>query len=688
MHVAVLAFSGVLAFLFVRSLDEDWVLGHSAVVWVTDTDGSTSGTRIVHEVTRFAAEHDASVAREVPDLSEPYSRRHLYMTSSGPRAEWLSDGYPAFSGSYRTEVHPIGELGHRDPRGFYYVFGTDGDAAELTKLLSSFGLRATVNHPFSLSQLGTVYAGGALYQSFFVVALAAVAMTGAGVMLNAKAYGVLRLQGRSFSRIMVRDLRQLAVFWAPVLAGTTVVAGVLLALYNDLAWFGLYALTALGLGTALSLVAVVTHGAMLWLTFQTRILSALKGELPSRAASLSAYTVRVPALLLTLSIATAVVLAGQDVVERQTSSEAYERVGKATSITLNGSLASPDALKDLDRAVGAWLREADRDGQVIVVGHRGLRKSAPREDLPPGDVLLVNETFLAQQPLLDVEGQRIPSNVNDRKQVRLFVPSGLSAHTDLLRSLVPGLLSPSDPKSVDRADITVLPVRNGQSVFTYNPRGQSRADPRPGADESFVTDPVVIAFPNGSPYLSDKGYTAYASQASIVFKSPDDVVAGIERHHLETYVSGMVPIAEDAALKLRQVVGDFRLRLFNLAVAVAVLLITGIGVCIVHSRKNAQAIFARHICGWTFSATHRPVLTVEAVLASLLAAWVPWQVWQQNSELEKFEALGIPPPRAPVELTGVDLGVTGVLLTVEVAAVLVALTVFHRRIVREGATQS
>lgn len=35
-HAFVLAFSAVLAFLLLRSPDEDWVLGHSAVVWVTD----------------------------------------------------------------------------------------------------------------------------------------------------------------------------------------------------------------------------------------------------------------------------------------------------------------------------------------------------------------------------------------------------------------------------------------------------------------------------------------------------------------------------------------------------------------------------------------------------------------------------------------------------------------------------
>lgn len=687
-HLAVLAFSAVLSFLFLRSLDEHQVLGHTAVIWVTDTDGSSNGLQVADAVSRFATEHRASVAREVPDLKKPYSTRHLYMTPGGPRSDWLSKGYPAFNSGYRTEVHPVTELGRRDPRGFYYVFGTDRDAAALVAMFSDLGLRSSITHPFSLAELASSYGDGALYSSVFVVALATVATTGSGVLLNAKGYGVLRLQGWSLGQIMLRDLRQLARFWAIAFTGVSTVTVAGLSAYNGLAWFGWYALLAAGIGALLSLVVLAAHAAMLCLTCQTEILGALKGEIPARAASLSAYAVRIPALLLALSIASSVVLAGQEILDRQESAKAYAGIGQTTSIALNGSLASKDDLEQLNRKVGSWLREADKEGNLIVVGHRGLRKSAPRTDLPPGDILLVNESFLAHQPLYEASGRRVEPTAQNRAQIRLFVPKHLTSHTDRLRRLVPGLLNPGKPGTVDPADITTVSTRDDQSVFTYNPRGHSRAGASPDADESFVRDPVVIAFPNGSRYLSTGSYAAYASQSSIVFPDPDDVDAAIERHHLDTYVTGMVPVAENAALRLRRVVGEFRLQLFNLAVAVSVLLITGIGVCIVHSRKNAQRVFARHISGWTFSATHRPVLVVEAALALLLAAWMPWQVWQQNRDLAKFEALGVPPPRAPVELTGVDVSVTGVLITVEVLAVLAALVVFHRRIVKEGATQS
>ncbi|MFE6839546.1 bacteriocin-associated integral membrane family protein [Streptomyces sp. NPDC057705] len=686
-HAVVLAFSATLSFLFLRSLDEDWALGHSAVVWVTDADGAASGSQVAGVVADFAAKNHATVAREVPDLKDPSHRRHLYLAPGGPHSDWLREGYPAFSRGYQTEVHPVSELGQRDPRGFYYVFGPDAAAASLTRTLNDLGLVASVNQPFSLAQLTTVYADSALYRSFFVVALAVVTMTGASVLLNAKAYGVQRLQGRSFGQILLRDMRQLAVFWSVACAAVSALTLLLLGLYNGLAWIGQFAAIALGVTTALSLVALFTHSAMLWLTFQTDVLRALKGELPARAASISAYVVRIPALLLALSIATAVVLGAQDVLARQESREAYAKIGDATSIRFNGSLATDTALRSLNENVGPWLRQADRDGQIIVAGHRDLRLSGI-PGLTKGDLLVVNESFLAKQPLLDPAGRRIAPTAAASDQIRLLVPERLAQHTAQLTERTPTWLSPSDPGKIAPAQVKATPAKDGQRVFTYNPRGKSRASDNPGADDSLVTDPVIIVFPNGAPYLSDKGYTGYASQRSIVFTNPDDVTAGVQQRHLESYVTAVTPVGQDAALELRKVVGDFRLQLFNLVVAVAVLLITGVGVCIVHSRKNAQAIFARHISGWTFTATHRPVLLLEGLLALLLAGWVPFQVWQQSQDALRYESRGIPAPTPPAEFTGLDFGVTGVLVAVEVAAVLVALVVFHRRIVKEGATES
>ncbi|WP_165396259.1 hypothetical protein [Streptomyces sp. F001] len=37
-------------------------------------------------------------------------------------------------------MHPVAELGRRDPRGFYYVFGSDRAAASLAQRFTDLGM--------------------------------------------------------------------------------------------------------------------------------------------------------------------------------------------------------------------------------------------------------------------------------------------------------------------------------------------------------------------------------------------------------------------------------------------------------------------------------------------------------------------------------------------------------------------
>ncbi|MFF0448590.1 hypothetical protein ACFYT4_19620 [Streptomyces sp. NPDC004609] len=287
-HAAVLAFSAVLAFLFLRGLDEDGVLGNSALIWVFESDDSVSGAQVAQAIASFSDDHGVTVAREVPDIRAPDSRRHLYLATGNRRSgagAWLDEGYQAFSRNYATDVHPIAELGQRDPRGQYYVFGAPAAADALVAEFADLGLRASVSHPLSYTTLTAAYTGGVLYWSFWVVALAAVTMTGASVLLGAKAYGVLRLQGLSFADLLVRDVRQLAVPWSVAAGAVTAGTIAFLGFYNGLAWLGMFATIAAGLAGLFVLLVLAAHAAVLALTFKVDVLRALKGELPARAAS-------------------------------------------------------------------------------------------------------------------------------------------------------------------------------------------------------------------------------------------------------------------------------------------------------------------------------------------------------------------------------------------------------------------
>ncbi|MGW3461035.1 hypothetical protein ACWDE9_16225 [Streptomyces olivaceoviridis] len=147
---------------------------------------------------------------------------------------------------------------------------------------------------------------------------------------------------------------------------------------------------------------------------------------------------------------------------------------------------------------------------------------------------------------------------------------------------------------------------------------------------------------------------------------------------MQSYTNGMSPVGQKSALDLRNSISKLRLQMFNLIIAV-VIVIAGVGLCIIYSRKNAQMIFARHISGWRYVGTHRFVLAVEVAIAAIFATRIPFQAWQQGQELKKLAAAGAPAPFQPTHLTALDVGLITSLVVVEFGAVILALAFFHRR---------
>ncbi|MGH3376034.1 MAG: hypothetical protein ACRDP6_14955, partial [Actinoallomurus sp.] len=680
--------------LFVRDLDETMPLGDSALIWVNQSDNSVSGAQVARMLESFATDHRVAIARGVEDLKDPGRRRHLYMAAGDSRngpASWLRKGYPEFSRGSRTDVHPIAELGLLDPRGVYFVYGSPRTAEALRATFGDMGLHGVVKHPLSFSELEPIYLNSALSWAFFVVALAMVTVIGASIMLSAKSYGVLRLQGKSLPNIFFRDMRQLTMFWVLAVAVVSVVSLGSLGLYNRLAWSGLFVSVAAVIAGILFLVTVVTHAAMLVVLGKTELLRALKGELPARVAAASAYLVRVPALLVALAIAMAVVSSGQDVLVRRTGQQDYRAVGDTTSIALNGNLGSEESR--MEAGVAGWIRQADLEGKVILAGRQELQTfSPPGSVLPQGEVLIVNGTFLAKQPVLDPAGRRYAPTPGARPPgtgpVQLIIPESLARYAPALQTAISQNLNAGHPETVRQAGVRTRWAKNGQQVFTYSTgSGSYTAAPSLEHDRSVVRDPVIVAVPNGSKVIPDGNYFAYASQSGVVFPDPRDVLDGIAAHRLQTYVLAVTPIAQNAALEQRDAVRKFRMQTFNLTVALAVLTITGLGVCIVYSRKNSQAIFVRHISGWRFTATHRSMLLTETLIAAMLLTWPPLRAWWENRDLHRY-AVGGPVPHGRVPVTAHDLAIAAGLAVLDAGAVLVALVVFHRRIVKERSTEA
>ncbi|WP_369696565.1 hypothetical protein [Nocardiopsis sp. YSL2] len=260
------------------------------------------------------------------------------------------------------------------------------------------------------------------------------------------------------------------------------------------------------------------------------------------------------------------------------------------------------------------------------------------------------------------------------------MPSSAAEHTDLLVQGMTDIWLDMSGAPDRSFDIEVLPAADGQTVFTY---GAERSDGP--LFLPLLHEPVIIALPNGE-VMSDSSYVNHMSARETVFPDPDVVEEfRADNPQASRYIS-MVETLTTSALKTHaNTLMALRSEVFNLVGAGAVLLLTAAAACIIHVRARAQAIFARHISGWTFLATHRRLLTIEATLAAAFMAWATWDTATTLAAMNDPSRSMVP---GAMTATGAEpfyaLGIALASLTITLGA----LTVFHRRIVREGSSQA
>ncbi|ADH68044.1 MULTISPECIES: hypothetical protein [Nocardiopsis] len=653
---------------------------HSAVVWIVGDEGTSDSARVAETVERVAAEQGVAIGFTAPDVRTPESLSHLYLAVGDPDsryADWLTEGYPSFNPATELRVHPVEALAERSPRGYYLVFGPPENARVLTEALAEHGLRP--DEGGSQARLWQSFLGGPLFNVLALALLAGVTAVGAGVLLGSRDYAVQRLLGSSYGRILLRDLGRVARLWGAALPGAALVALACLGLYNDWNQLGFFALVALVFAGVFAAVAVAVHAAVLGLVHTTAILPALKGRIPVRAAQVGAYLVRVPVLLLVLAVLGSVVHLAQTTREQRASLEAFARTGRTSHVALNGSVGMEDS-EAADSLLGPWLRRADREGRVVIADQHAPESVVPVGSGRPGfDVLVVNDTYLEKQEIVSPSGERYGPAASEER-VRVLLPPAHASHRGEIERAMPDWLRLQNGGGESGTDVEILPAADGQTVFTYGSRA-----PFAQQEPPFLRDPVVIALPNGS-VLSDSAYVTYMTHEAVLFPDPGVVERAREADpRMAEYVNAVQPILNKAAGAHAADLNLLRIEAFNLVAGTALLLLTGIASCVIHARTRAQTVFARHISGWGFLATHRRFLAVEAGISLGFAGWAAW------NSLTTLRALSDPARMLPPELvptTGLEPLYAAAIAATGLALTLGALAFFHRRIVREGSSQA
>lgn len=677
-HATAIVMAMVLGFLTMAAMHRYGDLGPVHYVGVDGNEGDASAEDVASALTALSEERPLSVMATRADPRDVDGGMHLYVLSSAPGSDmysWAEDGYPNFTPVPQLRVHPLAELDEDDPRGSYWVEGTVADAELVLATLEAVGLSGEVDPALSVMARypGTVTFNEAL-GTMLLLSLAFVAVTaGAGVLLNARSYGVKRLHGHSYTRILAADLHGVARIWMFLAAAGTAAFAAFLWWYNGFARVGELAAVTGVFALLLLAVALVAHAAALALLHLTAVPAAVKGWLPVRSVAVSVYAVRIASVALVLSAATATLTFGERVAEHRAGTGSLTGTEGMGAPRIGGGAGAEESFEAYETVVDPWIVEAEKRGGVIMVEQR-----LAEEVMPPGtrgtgfEALWVNEAYL-EHAGVDVGGEALST-----AGVRVLVPGSLAGNSDLLVEGVHGQSAYFATEEHRDDPVTVLTYPDGREFPTYATTSDLTWSIRP-----VLTDPVVIVHPPG--YFDGGMYSSIAAGGGIVFLDGDAAARDAAQAPLSSYVVAVESIPERAAYDHRRWLGDLRTSVFNLAASIAVLVLTSVAACLVYTRARAQHIFARHISGWSFAATHRGFLLVETALVSLFVGYAAKGLWDA---LAGFGVIELGVFESDVVRAQTQFAVSAAIGVSVPAIVLAVLAYFHHRIVREGASQA
>lgn len=677
-HATVIVMAMVLGFLTMATMHRYNDFGPVHYLGIDGNEGGADSEEVVAALTALSEEHAISVMATRAAPRDLEGGMELYVLSSSPESamySWAEDGYPNFTPVPRLRVHALAELDEDDPRGSYWVEGTAADAELVLETLGSIGLDGTIDlSPPALSLYPTTVAFTEALATMLLSTLACVLVAaGAGVLLDSRAYGVRRLHGHSYPRILAADLRGVARLWMLLAPAGTAVFAAFLWWYNGFARAGELAAVTAVFALLLLAAALGAHAAALALLHLTGVSAALKGRLPVRSVTVSVYAVRIASVALVLAAATATLTYGERVAEHRAGADALAGTEDMGAPRIGGGAGAEESFDAYESVVDPWIVEAEERGGVIMVEQRLAEEVLPAGTRGTGfDALWVNEAYLGHA------GVDVGEDARTASGVRVLVPESLTGYSDLLTEGVRGQSADFAAREHRDDPVTVHSYPDGRTFPTYATSSHLTWSIRPA-----LTDPVVIVHPPG--YFGNGMYSTIASGGGIVFLDGDAAARDAAEPPLSSYLVAVESLPERAALDHGRWLGDLRLSVFNLAASVAVLALTSVAACLVYTRARARHIFARHISGWSFTATHRGFLLVEMGLVALFVGYTAQGLWSTMADFGVIE-LGV--FEWDVVRARSQFALSAVIGVAVSAIVLGVLAYFHRRIIREGASQA
>lgn len=591
---------------------------YQVVVQEIATDGRVSAADLAPVLEETARSTGADIGMISLDLADPAHRKHLFAVvgrEDGEVARRIAEGYRHFSPQVEADYRPFADVGDVDPRGYYLVWGDRADAVAFLTAMGHAGLTGEVApYPGRAGDLATdpdVFLDPVIGTAAAVSVLALVVMVGGGVVMSAQSYGVQRLQGRSLGGAVRRDLVEVGRLLAWTLCTLVVVGGAALWFYNRWARAGELLGVVLVVVAVFLGVVVVTHVAAAGLAFRVPILAAVKGQFSAGWALAGILGVRVVGVLLAASVAFATVQAALQVADRSAAEERWASDPDAVYVQISGQMGGDDL--EVEARYAAMAHAAVDSGDAVLVDDMTQDATAvdPATGVPqrgvsaPCPVLLVSDSYLERQQVLDGTGAPVPEVAGDA--VTILAPPACRefARADL-PSAVPGGADAAGPPELVHQEIAA-----GQDQFTYGTVRKVR-------DAAMLHDAVLVVVPPAVDVLPEPFYGALLTQGNVVFQDATTAERYVAEFGVDAIVNGIWSARQYAAAQYAEVVSNLRISLLSLVVSLLVLVVTAVSVSAVHVRRSAQLVYVRHISGWPAWFSHRLVLLVELVLAAVV----------------------------------------------------------------------
>ncbi len=677
----VLTTAALLGFLAAEELDKYPGWQGSSLVEVFDNRDDVAWEQVAATLTAVADRQHVGIIRVDEGFDDGDHRRHVYVTSGGPGSDdvtWARDLLTPFgrSPALQLDFAPFEPGDELDPRAAYRVLGPPEAARELATRFEELGLFGTQTPAPTFGQVVVIYG---LRSVALTAALLAglVTLTIGSVLLSARRYAVWRLHGASALHMMLRDARALAPFCATAVLVIGLVVSAFLLWYNGWNQFAVFARLAAIATVAMGAAVALAYVIALLAVSASSVLDALKGRMRLGPAIALLYPLRVVAVLLVVPAVTGVAGDYAGLLNRDDALPHAAHMGDSVDITLPGYRTEEEVDRNFTE-VGAWLRQLDARGRAIVMKREPLQDFLPTLASPDeAEVLFVNDTFLAGQPVVDTAGSRVGPTPDNT--VRIIVPERLGPHADaIVAGVLRGFAPEALPAGVGAPRVQRLAAANGQTVFVYAVNSQTPNIDGSPMNRPMVRDAVIVSLPNGTPLISDDSLAAWASYNGVVL-SPDDVTSSVGQNLPVGRVGVMLPVAgllaDNYKVEARRLISDA----LTLGLATAVLALAAVSTCALYGRKHTRAIYAGHVAGRSFWRIHRRALLLESTVLLVVLVWICVDNWQRAREVNAYISLGI---SAPLSTPAPDWWRLIPATTASVAAILlftVLLLVTHRR---------